>query len=290
MNTDKLELFYTLSCTLSFTETSKKHYISQTAVSQHIKSLESELGVQLVQRSSRHVQLTDAGRALAASVPEFIGSYHKMLDSLAPYTRAKRNLVIDYTGPIERSILRRALQNWPETLPRPELHATTQNQARNDLLGGTCDIVLSVEAELKDDEVSAEFVCEHDIRVALSASNPLSKKEVLTPEDIAGERIILLTPASAKNGNEHVRHFLAALGLSQNQVDTTDTIETQQFLIEMNMGISFLPYVPELFSDDVRFVPFSLPTDTHKIFVFYRAMSPHIAQAIRRIHDCGINP
>ena len=61
MTTNQLKYFITAAETLSFTEAGKLHYISQTAITQHIQSLEDQLGVKLFTRNKKRVYLTPAG-------------------------------------------------------------------------------------------------------------------------------------------------------------------------------------------------------------------------------------
>ena len=50
MTTNQLKYFITAAETLSFTEAGKLHYISQTAITQHIQALKEQLGVKLFAR------------------------------------------------------------------------------------------------------------------------------------------------------------------------------------------------------------------------------------------------
>ena len=61
MTSNQLRYFITAAETLSFTEAGKRHFISQTAITQHIQALEEQLGVQLFVREKRRVRLTPAG-------------------------------------------------------------------------------------------------------------------------------------------------------------------------------------------------------------------------------------
>ena len=61
MTTNQLKYFITAAETLSFTEAGKRHYISQTAITQHIQALEEQLNVRLFVREKRRVHLTPAG-------------------------------------------------------------------------------------------------------------------------------------------------------------------------------------------------------------------------------------
>ena len=61
MNLQQIKYFLALSDELHFWKTSEKVFITQSALSRHIKSLETELGVQLFERDKRNVKLTAAG-------------------------------------------------------------------------------------------------------------------------------------------------------------------------------------------------------------------------------------
>lgn len=64
INYELYKVFYNVASTGSFSEASRHLYISQSAVSQAIKSLEKKLGQQLFVRSTKKIQLTPAGELL----------------------------------------------------------------------------------------------------------------------------------------------------------------------------------------------------------------------------------
>lgn len=64
INYELYKVFYQVASTLSFSDASRKLYISQSAVSQSIKSLEQKLGHKLFIRSTKHVSLTPEGETL----------------------------------------------------------------------------------------------------------------------------------------------------------------------------------------------------------------------------------
>ena len=61
MTTNQLKYFITAAETLSFTEAGRRHFISQTAITQHVQALEDQLKVNLFVREKRRVHLTPAG-------------------------------------------------------------------------------------------------------------------------------------------------------------------------------------------------------------------------------------
>lgn len=82
MNTMQLACFTEVASSLSFSQAANNLHVSQPTVSHQIKSLEDELGCQLLVRSTRSVSLTDEGFALLGYA----------LDILDLTARAKRRL------------------------------------------------------------------------------------------------------------------------------------------------------------------------------------------------------
>ena len=98
MDTIQLEIFYSISRTMNFTRTAEKFYITQPAVSHHIKSLENSLGVKLVTRSSHGVALTDEGK-------EFLPYAKHVLEMLLTAENRIQNMALGRWGHIRIAAL-----------------------------------------------------------------------------------------------------------------------------------------------------------------------------------------
>ena len=72
MNTDRLQEFLVLSRTLSFSKAAAQLYLSQSILTRHIQSLEAELGVTLLERTTHGAVLTEAGKILARQGPSLL--------------------------------------------------------------------------------------------------------------------------------------------------------------------------------------------------------------------------
>lgn len=71
----QLECYYALAQSLNFTQTASQQYITQPALSRSISSLEKELGIKLVNRTTHTVSLTPAGRVFAEECRKIISTY-----------------------------------------------------------------------------------------------------------------------------------------------------------------------------------------------------------------------
>ena len=77
-----LHLFQLVVRHLSFTRAAREAGISQSALTRQIQALESKLGLDLVNRTTRSVTVTDAGRYLAEEAARLVGGVSAALDGL----------------------------------------------------------------------------------------------------------------------------------------------------------------------------------------------------------------
>lgn len=114
LNFHHLEVFYAVARHLNFSRAAEELYISQPAVSKHVKDLEKDLGVDLFHRNGRRVELTDAGRL----VYDYAG--HALV-----LTEGLRRALAELHGP-GRGYLRLAATHALATYVVPRVLATFQ--------------------------------------------------------------------------------------------------------------------------------------------------------------------
>lgn len=74
---NSLRYFLVAAQTLSFKQAAEELFVTQAAISQHIKTLESHLGVQLFIRGTRRVSLTEDGKRLMPHIQAGFDSFNK---------------------------------------------------------------------------------------------------------------------------------------------------------------------------------------------------------------------
>lgn len=94
----QIKYFITVVNCGSFTEAAEELYISQSAVSQQISSLENELGVKLLRRYKRRFELTEAGKYLYKHGQQLLGHAAKLQDEVRRigHNDGSRRLTIGY--------------------------------------------------------------------------------------------------------------------------------------------------------------------------------------------------
>src|SRR5215471_12746032 len=83
---DRLRLFARLAERRSFSAAAKDLKIKQSTASKWVAELESDLGTTLVQRTTRSVQITEAGRLLIARARDVLAAYDEMAAELQDKT------------------------------------------------------------------------------------------------------------------------------------------------------------------------------------------------------------
>jgi DNA-binding transcriptional LysR family regulator len=78
-----LKVFYTVAQRLSFTKAANELFITQPAVTKHIKELEQQLSVQLFKRNGNNIALTTAGKVLVQYADKIFQTYTALETELA---------------------------------------------------------------------------------------------------------------------------------------------------------------------------------------------------------------
>jgi DNA-binding transcriptional LysR family regulator len=88
-----LALFIRVAETHSITKAARASHIALAAASRRIQQLEDQLGVQLLRRNARGVELTPAGTAVLARAQEMLGKVDEMRAEASDYSKGAKGLV-----------------------------------------------------------------------------------------------------------------------------------------------------------------------------------------------------
>jgi DNA-binding transcriptional LysR family regulator len=146
LETKWLEDFVTLATTRSFSQAAAKRFVTQPAFSRRIRSLETTLGLTLVNRSRTPVELTEAGQLFlitARSLVEQLGEVLRHLHHL----EGPKGEVLQFAA--AHSLALGFFPQWIASLrelglsPSTRLVATNVGEAVHALREGTCDLMLA---------------------------------------------------------------------------------------------------------------------------------------------------
>lgn len=201
MYNPQLETFIVVADQGSFNKAADALYITPPAVTKQINILEKELGLQLFIRTHRGLVLTEAGKSLYKDA-KYVIQYCK--DSVERARRAmeeKDNVIRIGTSPMTPAAP--VVELWSKIQKEhPDIHLqiipymNSQENAREilknlgtniDIVGGIFDETMLKLRQCRGMELSRQHIC-----CAVSLNYRLAQKEVLTVQDLYGERLLLM--------------------------------------------------------------------------------------------------
>jgi LysR family transcriptional activator of glutamate synthase operon len=226
-----------------FTRAAAREHVAQPALSQQIRRLEAELGLTLVQRTTRRVAMTEAGELLVARARRAIAELEAAtaeLQSLAGVQAGRLSIGALHTmGPVDLSLL---LATFHRRYPGVEL--TVREQSSEELAG-----------MLRDDEIDLAFLSVTErIQSHGLTLHPLVREElvaILPPDHrLAGRRQVQLAELaqdafiSFREG-ARLRELLvtaaAAAGFAPRIAMESNESRRIRSLVSRGLGVALLP-------------------------------------------------
>ncbi len=165
------EIFLLVAQEKSITKAAQKAFVSQQAVSEHIKRLEDKYGLQLFTRKP-HFQLTEAGETMLRSLRQMQLIERSMDDDLIRRaTETKGSFTIGINSSRAQIILPLVLPEFSHMYPDVEIYFSLHDTAyaEKQLLNGEVDLFLGIEPSFHQ-EFHYTPLCEDDLRVVASSA------------------------------------------------------------------------------------------------------------------------
>ena len=242
VNYELYKVFYYVATTLSFSEASKKLFISQSAVSQSIKTLERKLDQPLFIRSTKRVQLTPAGKILYKHIEPAMNLIMRGERQLTDTSLGLGQLHIGASDTICRYFLVPYLREFHRKFPKVPIKVTngTSLHCATLLEQGKVDLIITnaPNPNLNPSHIKKTVCTFTDVFIANPAYFNLKNKEIAF-EDLRQYPILML------DRNSTTSEFLHQLFL-QHQLELVPEIElsSNDLLIDLariGLGIAFIP-------------------------------------------------
>ncbi len=179
----------------NFSEASKAMFVTQSTLSQQIKQLEEELGVQLFRRNSHDVSLTEEGMQLLPFARETINS----ADNCVEQINELKNLLtgtlyigVTYTF---SPLLTETMLEFSRKYPKVKLHVfyKTMTELMDMLQHRELDFVLAFKPTENYAKIESQTLFKNRLCVVVNENHPLARKSIVTLEDL--QRYDLAMPA-----------------------------------------------------------------------------------------------
>lgn len=246
MNIRQLEYFLAVAEELNFTKAAEKFYISQTAMTQQIKSLEKQLEVTLFTRTNKHVELTLAGKVFEEEAKALISRTNEAI--LRTQSAAKGiagNLSIGFIQKYENGELNHILQNFHNLYPNITFSLFRDNPAAlfNAVLTHKYDLIFSIDFGYKESpQIASLQIKGYPLYVVLYPSHPLAYKQSIQRCELKNESFIFNEfQTDALDGSDQILHNYLDAGFMPQIISQSKDIESILLMVASGMGIALLP-------------------------------------------------
>jgi LysR family transcriptional regulator, transcription activator of glutamate synthase operon len=199
MDINYFKEFVVLAQTGNFMEAADILYSSQSALSKHIKSMESELGVPLFDRTTRKVEISKFGRLLlpyARQIAEVHDKYNAVLKSSLETDREVLNLGSIYG--LAQYKITDVLVKFKKSRPQSTLNVmqASSKDLTDMLRQGKCEMAFIRDIEdVENKFVQVPYVTDTIVAV-LPATHPLAKKKTIPLRMLSDENFLLAVPGT----------------------------------------------------------------------------------------------
>jgi DNA-binding transcriptional LysR family regulator len=260
MSDFRLEVFYTVAKRLSFTKAAEELYITQPAVTKHIRELELQYNNKLFDRNGNKIQLTPAGAILLSHAEELFTIYRAIeFDMNALLQKYKGLLHLGASTTISQYLIAPILAGFKKKFEEIELKLITGNTAQIEKALIDKEIELGiVEGRSKNQEISYSDFLKDEIVLVCNKNHPLAKANEISPSSLKSYRFIIREQGSGTR--QVVDHALKDVGLSisdlpvEIQLGNTESIKS--YLMHSN-ALAFLSIHSinkELLSGELRVI------------------------------------
>ena len=280
MNMKQLKYVLTLSQEGSFSRAADVLDITQPSLSQYIKKIEKEIGLELFDRTNGDVRLTDAGRVYIDAGRKILDLEHQMEVSFSDLAANKTGSLIVGAAPYRTaSMMPEIAKAFKEVYPGMHLivkEGTTSELAEG-MEHGEYDLCLTL-LPIDGRVFEWEKIVEEELILAAPSSAPRFNTETIPDRKYPAIRAELLNSQSMVmlTDAQYMQKQLMSLATDSHIVFHTaavvKSLEAQIAMVRAGIGMALMPSGIERFCDpkEVNFYSFVQPLPKRELVVMWR--------------------
>lgn len=204
MNLPQLQYFKALAENPRLTDVAKELFIAQSTLSNSIKSLENDLGVELFEHKGHRLELTSSGKVFYRYISHALSTIEEgCIFAKAPDKAASDTVVLGIEPLIRREYARVAIESYKDAAERPNAQFSTVVESYEGILSGLRSGSIDAGMVLTDTKTS-DLLCEkvgkYSLTAVLNVNHPLADKPLLSMADITKSAIVSYHPNSPLAG------------------------------------------------------------------------------------------
>lgn len=243
MHIETLKVFCDLVDLQSFSLAAERNFITQSAVSQQIRTLEEKFKRKLLERvrGRREVKLTAAGEVFHREAQNVLGAYDQLNENLRGLVgKIGGTVKVTTTYSVGLHELPAKVGEFMSKFPaaRIDLEYSRTTKVVRDVVNGTAELGVLAFPEPKRG-INIDFMPEHKLVLVCPPDHKFSKRSSLKSKDLNGSDFVHFerdTPT-----RKAIDKLLKAKGVEVKKVAEFDNIETIKRAVEVGFGLAILP-------------------------------------------------
>ncbi|APX61801.1 DNA-binding transcriptional regulator HcaR [Acinetobacter schindleri] len=268
-----LRYFITVAEELNFSKAALKLYTAQPSLSQQIKDLEEDVGVKLLHRTKRKVELTEEGAVFLEQARLTLAQADKAITMARQVSQAKQQMLrIGFVPVAEMKIFPYVLPNLRVQNPdlKIELLSLNNTEQMKLLKKGELDLTFT-RHNFNSDEIESQFVIREPLIFILPKDHPLAKYDRIPVKALNGIDFIIPSAEQSLILHNAILDFAKANGIEFNIVQKADNILFNINSIGIGLGCTILPgYIAPLTMNNTVIRPLDVELPYLDLYVSYR--------------------
>ena len=256
----RLKVFQTVAFRLNFTKAADELFISQPAVSKHIRELEQQFKTTLFDRVGSRIKLTPAGDTLLNYTNQLFQIYNQLEFEMNHLSSVKSgHLRIGASTTIAQYVLPQVLAAFHQKYPEVHISLVNQNTEGIEKLLENKSIDLGiVEGHSKNTSIKYSEFLKDEIVLVTSTRNVAVKKETITIKMLVNLPLLLREPGSGSL--DVIAHALKTVGIRvadlkvEMQLASTESIKSYLMNSECLAFLSIHSILDELKNNELRII------------------------------------
>lgn len=237
----QLHVFQSVATTRNFSRTGDAVGLTQPAVSRCITELEAQLGLKLLNRTTREVTLTDAGQRLSARLPRVLEELENTLLDVREMATERRGRVRVASSPtLSANLMPDCIADCQRTLPGLELVLLDRIQSAvlASVLSGEVDFGVVIDPSERE-ALHCETILTEPFCLASPPGHRLAGKRQVRWTDLQGEALVLLDHDSGSR--RLIDRALGEHGVACTVAQEVGHPTTIFRMLDAGLGISVIP-------------------------------------------------
>ncbi len=272
MDVRQLRYFIAVANARNFTRASEQLHIAQPPLSKQIQLLEEELGVQLLLRTSRPLQLTEAGRMFYEQALQIINRMDQLKTTMQQAgLHQRQTLSIGFVASSLYGGLPMLVRKLRQHHPNVDIQLVelTSMQQFDALKSGRIDVGFG-RLRINDAFIARTVLREERLVLAISPDSPLAGSDrPICLEELNGQKLIVYPKEPRPSFADHILSLLNEQAIRPSEIQEVREIQSALGLVAAQSGLCLIPASARL-RNDLHYRLIDHPSATSPIILAHR--------------------